>query len=56
MNPEYYASNPKELNNRPTPTSIKGRYGNSNIYYHKDAQGRIVQVIRPAIVKIKEIK
>lgn len=56
MNHEYYRSNPKDLNNRPDPTSIKGRYGNSNIYYHKDTQGRIIQVIRPAIVKIKEIE
>jgi hypothetical protein len=56
MKPEYYTSNHKELNNRPDPASLKCRLGNSNIYSQKDAKGRTIQVIRPAIVKIKEIE
>jgi hypothetical protein len=56
MNPGYKLSNQKELSNRPDPAHLKCRVGNSNIYYQKDAKGRTIQVIRPAIVKIKEIE
>ncbi len=36
-------------------TQIKYRYGNFNLYSYKDPYGKTIQVVRPAIVKIKTI-
>lgn len=45
----------RDYNNGNEKTEMKYRVGNSTVYHYRDSQGRMVKVIRPAIVKIREI-
>lgn len=47
--------NSRDFTNSNEKTEIKSRLGNSTVYHYQDSQGRMVKVIRPAIVKIREI-
>lgn len=44
-----------DLSNSYEKTQLKSKLGNSIVYHYQDSQGRMVKVIRPAIVKIREI-
>jgi hypothetical protein len=35
--------------------SFSYRYGNSNVHFRKGPNGRLIQVVRPAFIKIKEL-
>jgi hypothetical protein len=50
-----FDENQKNISNY-EKNSFSYRYGNSKVHFHKGPDGRLIQVERPAFIKIKKLE